>query len=84
MINLLVGDKVKTTILQQGTEGTIISIHDRFYVVEFIDRHGEPYTYAYEAHELIKVDSFIKCECGAIFTWAPSIHARYCPKWRDE
>jgi hypothetical protein len=82
MVNFAIGDKVKVTVLPQGSEGTILSIYDRFYVIEFIDKHGEPYTYAYEKHELIKVDAYFKCECGAVYTWAPNQHSTWCPKWR--
>jgi hypothetical protein len=81
MTNFAIGDKVKVTILPQGSEGTIVGIHHRFYVVEFIDQHGDAYTYAYEEHELIRTDLFFKCECGAAYTWAPDQHAHWCPKW---
>lgn len=85
MSNFSVGDKVKVTILPQGSEGTIIKIHHVFYVVEFIDRAGVPYTYAYEKHELIKVDTFlIKCECGAAYTWAPKQHSYWCPRHSED
>lgn len=81
---LNIGDKVKVTILPQGSEGTIVATayDHKFYVVEFIGKDGEPFTYTYEAHELIKVNTFLtKCECGAQYTWAPSQHSHWCPRW---
>jgi hypothetical protein len=79
-----IGDKVKVTILPQGSEGTIVAIHHRFYVVEFIDQSGDTYTYSYEKHELIRTESLISCQCGAVYTWAPDQHAFWCPKWSKQ
>lgn len=83
MTNFYIGDKVKVKVFAHSDEGTIVSKSDKgtFYYVEFIDKHGSPFTYCYEPHELIKVETLLtKCECGAVYTWAPKQHSVWCPR----
>jgi len=83
MSNFYVGDIVKVKVFAHSDEGTIVSVsaNGKYYFVEFFDKHGCPFTYSYEQHELIRVETLLtKCECGAIYTWAPLQHSTWCPR----
>lgn len=81
MLKYMVGDKVKVKVLPSGV-GTIIAASESFYVVEFIDQNDNPYCYSYSEEELVPVNGMLtKCECGAVYTWAPLQHAFWCPRY---
>jgi hypothetical protein len=79
-----IGQKVKTKFFSGATEGTIISIMNSYYIVEFIDKGGFTYTYSYQEDEIVESDDIFvhKCECGAVFTAFPEAHAYYCPRFK--
>lgn len=79
-----IGQKVRTTLFSV-TEGTVVAVFNTYYVVEFFDRNGDPYTYSYQEHELIESeDAFVhNCECGAKFTSFSDSHAYWCPRFKE-
>jgi hypothetical protein len=85
MAKFQIGHKVKTTFFSGAAIGTVVGVFNTYYVVEFIDRDGNPYTYSYQEHELVECEDFFvhTCECGAKFTAFPDSHAFWCPRFKE-
>lgn len=80
-----IGERVKAKFFSGSSSGTIVGVFQTYYVVEFTDKHSQPYTYSYQEHELVTCEdvfTFHTCECGAKMTSFPDSHALWCPLFK--
>jgi len=80
-----IDQRVKTVFFSGAETGTIVGVTNKYYIVEFFDKQGNPYTYSYTEDELVETEgTFVhECECGAKFTSFKDSHAYWCPRFKE-